>query len=175
MKERVKKKVVVTLLFRHLLCTRLYKLMRTISRRSGRVDIFCCCCLMPGDGNWPCMEGSAANQGESNVEMKKKPTLMSAMPPDRQPAVTYLASHNASVRTYSIERNAVFIFKMLQNGLNIRTIGILCYSHEKERREWGFCGTNSSFRIELRSSTGLVPNGYSWSHLKNKSYFYVEH
>lgn len=71
--------------------------MRTISRRSGRVDIFCCCCLMPGDGNWPCMEGSTANQGESNVEMKKKHTIMSVIPPDRQPAVTYLASNNASV------------------------------------------------------------------------------
>lgn len=60
---------------------------------------------MPGNGNWPCLEGSTPPmRRKSNNDSRERQTITCALPPDRQQTVTVLAS-NSSVRfppgTYS--------------------------------------------------------------------------
>ncbi|RZF41387.1 hypothetical protein LSTR_LSTR000101 [Laodelphax striatellus] len=62
-------------------------------RRSGRVDVLCCC--LPGPGGftqWPCLEGSSSQKRKCPpVVSEKQQAITRALPPDRQQTVTVLA------------------------------------------------------------------------------------
>uniref|UniRef100_A0A1B6DUL2 SSD domain-containing protein n=1 Tax=Clastoptera arizonana TaxID=38151 RepID=A0A1B6DUL2_9HEMI len=57
-------------------------------KRSGRVDLLCCC--LPGSGQWPCFD-SPAPKKRSQIVPEKLQAITRALPPDRQQTVTVLA------------------------------------------------------------------------------------
>lgn len=63
-------------------------------RRSGRVDILCCC--LPGTGQWPCLDGPVTKKYNQYGPTKLQ-AITRALPPDRQQTVTVLAPSQPTV------------------------------------------------------------------------------
>lgn len=57
-------------------------------KRSGRVDLLCCC--LPGTGQWPCFDNPVPKK-RVQIGPEKLQTITRALPPDRQQTVTVLA------------------------------------------------------------------------------------
>lgn len=63
-------------------------------RRSGRVDVLCCC--LPGTGQWPCLDGPVTKK-HNQYGPTKLQAITRALPPDRQQTVTVLAPSQPAV------------------------------------------------------------------------------